>query len=922
MSIRVRAGVVICAVVAVALLVAAVVVAPSEAAAWVGGSAAMAVGAGAALPFVASGRAPERGGVAAAAGVIASGLTWALWPEDTRVAAAPSYRVRLARPVPDDAASVRAPITDRNMTLCSAEARTPPAPGTPSPWAATPVDRHDPGWTPQSTVCTGVPGRTDFETRVHLQHYDASHYDRTTSRAWTPQQATPHQVGNMTGAGCFAVCDDDEKDDRSRSSSAPRRAAANATKAAATTTTTAPLGAKATRLAPLFVGTDEWRDGSYRVALVAVHKIWGYVGGTWEHGGVSKRNIFVHDDPITGRPVLRLRITGDLCDPRGKDPNHPDHPLAPALEEAPHQKKRRRCREMTSGDMVLCKTDDGDAKDASAAQKTTTTTKAGKRGDACGPMGRECFTEIRCQPYAEKTADSDGFAHPPPAAGAGAGKNIFARCGACFATRQVFGPGVFTVRARLNPTAWKEMGGRGYVFAAWTFSYGEVYALQSEGGAPQARQAPRGTYCYNDCSCEGDSSCDATFDGKPCVPGQRKLADHPYFKGAPPASASDPRPPADYRAVCSGDVLYAALNHEIDIEIPANSPGLDWTKDLTWSTMNCNTWVGDIDYYDGSMPWYSQAMVELKKEQPNFADGQFHDFTIDWYVDRHDATKSYVKFLVDGRVLYVTRRFVPTRSGRLVVGPWPGWWGSGRDASGAQQAPAFDVGYVDIAALTINPYSPATCDVQIRTFPQTFDQILPAGVQTVECSPVGAAAGTSAAQQVQCAIQCDYREIGADDVQLASAGPVAAATTGLQVLTLRRPLGRRLPAGTFVTQDGTLSRGFLASATAAADTTLRVVVTHGPAAGFAATTVALPPEPPTFHVGPGGVCVPVPPNAAAIETTTTFRDPFCGGTATDDASTRAQPLATPRRAAGVATAAIGTAALLLLLLRLRWRGTP
>ena len=378
-------------------------------------------------------------------------------------------------------------------------------------------------------------------------------------------------------------------------------------------------------------------------------------------------------------------------------------------------------------------------------------------------MGRECFTEIRCQPYAEKTADSDGFAHPPPAAGAGAGKNIFARCGACFATRQVFGPGVFTVRARLNPTAWKEMGGRGYVFAAWTFSYGEVYALQSEGGAPRARQAPRGTYCYNDCSCEGDSSCDATFDGKPCVPGQRKLADHPYFKGAPPASASDPRPPADYRAVCSGDVLYAALNHEIDIEIPANSPGLDWTKDLTWSTMNCNTWVGDIDYYDGSMPWYSQAMVELKKEQPNFADGQFHDFTIDWYVDRHDATKSYVKFLVDGRVLYVTRRFVPTRSGRLVVGPWPGWWGSGRDASGAQQAPAFDVGYVDIAALTINPYSPATCDVQIRTFPQTFDQILPAGVQTVECSPVGAAAGTSAAQQVQCAIQCDYREIGADD---------------------------------------------------------------------------------------------------------------------------------------------------------------
>ncbi len=110
------------------------------------------------------------------------------------------------------------------------------------------------------------------------------------------------------------------------------------------------------------------------------------------------------------------------------------------------------------------------------------------------------------------------------------------------------------------------------------------------------------------------------------------------------------RPPeTPYSVVCSGYKVYTSINSEIDIEIPSNSPQLDWSTQLTYSTMNANTWAFDIDSYQGYKPLYSQALVQRPLPPaggtpPTFVDGHYHDYMIDWYVDE-DHSKSYVAFL-------------------------------------------------------------------------------------------------------------------------------------------------------------------------------------------------------------------------------------------------------------------------------------
>ena len=243
---------------------------------------------------------------------------------------------------------------------------------------------------------------------------------------------------------------------------------------------------------------------------------------------------------------------------------------------------------------------------------------------------------------------------------------------------------------------------------------------------------------------------------------------------------------------CSEDGDYFnTLNHEIDIELPANSPQYaqsfkDWVKHCDWNTWNANTWIADNNHYDGTTVWYTQAeaktcapgdgttcSVRCKKldnstgqciimeqksnplERPSFVseNGEYHDYVIDWYADE-DTSKNYVKFyfgedldinnLKDENLIYTTNRFVPTRAGRLVIGMWPSWWGCGR------VSPQYDLGYLDISKIHIVPYvpkgaadelginsvlpkldiygNPFTNPVpKLRSWPNTFDQIIPCG---------------------------------------------------------------------------------------------------------------------------------------------------------------------------------------------------
>lgn len=302
------------------------------------------------------------------------------------------------------------------------------------------------------------------------------------------------------------------------------------------------------------------------------------------------------------------------------------------------------------------------------------------------------------------------------------------RVGGVACTREQFGPGVYNVLCYVPKTEDKGNKGRGYVFAIWPFHYEEIYYGGGRSGDPrntmnnsQARgdlsEAQKSTDfpCYNTCDADKPSSC-------------------------PSATGSG----------CGTTDVYSVINHEIDIEIPCNSPQLSW-NDMTWDTMNCNTWVNDIDNYTvDTGAYYTQVAVKAPKgdfisNQPESSSNKdYHWYTLDWHVDNNDYTQNYVAFYFDdpfapknsakypdgtplptkpsGKPLYKTQRFVPTRAGRLNVGPWMGWWGYGGQSEGT---PKFDTAKVRLAQLSISPYTTGF------NFPQNYDQHTPHG--NVEC---------------------------------------------------------------------------------------------------------------------------------------------------------------------------------------------
>ena len=198
---------------------------------------------------------------------------------------------------------------------------------------------------------------------------------------------------------------------------------------------------------------------------------------------------------------------------------------------------------------------------------------------------------------------------------------------------------------------------------------------------------------------------------------------------------------------------FAVVNHEIDIEIPANpaawqtansnngvtdanqpNSGLySWLKDMTWNTMNCNTWVNDINNYDeNSGAYYSEVAIRKRGEGDFISDvpedskdpKDYHWYTIDWFVDNKDWRNNYVSLYFDdpfdptskttiegtllpnrptGEPLHKTKRFIPTRPGRLNFGPWMAWWGYGGDHPD-NLTPHFDTAKVRMAHLSIIPY--------------------------------------------------------------------------------------------------------------------------------------------------------------------------------------------------------------------------
>lgn len=265
------------------------------------------------------------------------------------------------------------------------------------------------------------------------------------------------------------------------------------------------------------------------------------------------------------------------------------------------------------------------------------------------------------------------------------------RVGAVVISRDNYGPGVYHVLAYVPKT--KARGQRGYVLAMWTFHYEEIY-VGKKNKRPQQYLDAKTAPCFNQCDAD---------------PSQVK------FKNGCPS--------------CNGVDTFSAINHEIDIEIPANSPQLAalWFQRLTWNTMNCNTWLGDnFNYDEDSQSHYTQVMVSkpkgdwISQQDQDSPNKDYHWYTIDWYVDEKDATKNYVKFYFDdpkmkNQPVYSTNRFVPTRAGHLNFGGWFGWWGFGKDP---EKYCNFNTATIKIAQVIINPY-PVT---DFTNHPQTYDQ--------------------------------------------------------------------------------------------------------------------------------------------------------------------------------------------------------
>jgi hypothetical protein len=240
-----------------------------------------------------------------------------------------------------------------------------------------------------------------------------------------------------------------------------------------------------------------------------------------------------------------------------------------------------------------------------------------------------------------------------------------------------------------------------------------------------------------------------------------------------------------------GDNIFGVLNHEIDFEIPCNTPSTKLTADRAGGaygpeTINLNTWLGDNNSYTpaGPTPWYTQAMVTY--DWPTIAassttgavsnlapwpkkgitkaacDSEFRaqrtfmskvdttpgakpdwgqkvayrpvTYKIDWWADE-DPTKSYVRFIVDDKLIYSTSRFVPTHGGRWIIGPWPARWGGGYrpKAGGGMQSnsQAWDYVYCDLLSASFKPYTvdhvppglSLKC-LKLRAVANTYDQAL------------------------------------------------------------------------------------------------------------------------------------------------------------------------------------------------------
>ena len=577
---------------------------------------------------------------------------------------------------------------------------------------------------------------------------------------------------------------------------------------------------QATRLTPFTTASsvgalDSGNMNPIPADLTGLTKVWGALLQTWMHGGTHANNVGVWNNPggftvkyngdTWNQPdMLWSRMTGDSYNASLDGPNGLTQPAPPGstfdkLVPDPNPPPTLPGQ---------CKACDVDADSGQIFPSTAP--------DACTtPYLQHC-------PFTRALTQSDmgpyGSTSNPNTNVTNGYSDIHGRVGGVFATRDMYGPGRFSILANLPPTAatpgsaimdasypWVNpitgeysastkpgfvQGGRGYVFAIWTYNYTEAYQAGVE-GTSAATSVPFNVG-ISDTACAASAAGGGAFGaaqgvGTPTIScGLSNMSQYAETVEAAPVGLSNASVTfPDIPGLVSGDAadgFFAVHNHEIDIEIPANSyqnQGTDMMRKMGLDTANLNTWMTDTgNYGDNTQSLYQQVQATAPVGKffaavaPGDDENTFHEYTIVWFVDPlYDPTatdaidNSYVSFALDGNEIYRSRRYIPRRSGRVLIGLWPAWWGSNYEPM------AFNQVYAKIARIELVPQAgyKGPLPSLVTNGSQMYDQSFPI--------PGG---GSSTAAEVHCGFETPLpnRTAGPSSGPGPNSGPNSGPSSG------------------------------------------------------------------------------------------------------------------------------------------------
>lgn len=225
----------------------------------------------------------------------------------------------------------------------------------------------------------------------------------------------------------------------------------------------------------------------------------------------------------------------------------------------------------------------------------------------------------------------------------------------------------------------------GVVWAVWTYHYEEHFPAMCDRytcmcgnggkvGCPDGKCMPKSQYKAAGCPfhgpdytepCLNNTLCDQYWDtdtAGECGAQHLKVGPDPQFLGSNSFSG-----------------YTTQLNHEIDIEIPANcekTTVCDPSCEGDYSTANFNNYLYTNNGGEG--PAYANMCVKATKDKVPLkliGDNKYHTYRFDWHTGTAgNATSSHVDFYVDNIYMGTNNAFVPTRASRFALALWGAAW--------------------------------------------------------------------------------------------------------------------------------------------------------------------------------------------------------------------------------------------------------